>query len=270
MLHLLRKFKITKIHTFIFGILCALFLSAGVSMLQIPNGGTGANTQQTALNNLMPQSPNTGEIAYYNGTNWTGFSGNTSGINLLSENGSGIPSWVPTGNGIGASVTWTGCTFTSNACVVGSGGSSSISISNIPMTYTNLHLQVVGNISDTSAENINLQFNGDTSADYARSYGGSATGADYDQTSISMAGFDGVDGPNPPGAISFDILNYTNTSFYKILFINAAQWNGTGSADIYIMNGTWMSTSAITSLQITEAGSGNFVQGTAIEIYATD
>lgn len=38
--------------------------------LPIGNGGTGKSTQQAALNNLMPPTPNLGGLAYFNGTNW--------------------------------------------------------------------------------------------------------------------------------------------------------------------------------------------------------
>lgn len=62
--------------------------------LTIAQGGTGQNTQQAALNALMPATPNAGEVAYYNGSNWVGLAGNSSGTNWLQETSSGVPSWT--------------------------------------------------------------------------------------------------------------------------------------------------------------------------------
>jgi hypothetical protein len=39
----------------------------------ISEGGTGQASQQAALNALMPQSPSTNNIVYFNGTNWTSY-----------------------------------------------------------------------------------------------------------------------------------------------------------------------------------------------------
>ncbi|PTY03889.1 hypothetical protein DB346_03045 [Verrucomicrobia bacterium LW23] len=47
--------------------------------VSIANGGTGATTQQTALNNLMPGSPVTGDLSMYNGSNWVRFARGSDG-----------------------------------------------------------------------------------------------------------------------------------------------------------------------------------------------
>jgi hypothetical protein len=108
------------------------FNSAG---LPIGSGGTGAQTQQAALNDLMPSSPNAGEIAYYNGTNWVGFAGNTSGTLVLSENASGVPSWVAqSGGGTVTSIT-AGWGLSSSPNPITTSGTNQISTSQPPYSF---------------------------------------------------------------------------------------------------------------------------------------
>jgi len=77
------------------GSIAAQNLTLGwTGQLSIGRGGTGAATQQAALNALMPGSATAGSFAYYNGTNWVLFAGNTSGTTCLQETPSGVPSWA--------------------------------------------------------------------------------------------------------------------------------------------------------------------------------
>lgn len=80
----------------------------------ITAGGTGATTQQAALNALAPTPTRAGDVIYYNGTNWVGLAGNNSGTNFLQENSSGVPSW--------ASSSATPCTTTANSFQYNNGG----------------------------------------------------------------------------------------------------------------------------------------------------
>jgi uncharacterized membrane protein (DUF441 family) len=60
----------------------------------LTSGGSGATTQQGALNNIMPTPTRAGDVAYYNGANWVALAGNNLGTNFLQENASGVPSWA--------------------------------------------------------------------------------------------------------------------------------------------------------------------------------
>lgn len=84
--------------------------------LTIANGGTGASTQQAALNAIAPTpSANPGDIIYWNGTNWVNLPGNTTGNQLLQETALGVPSWVTvSGSGTVTSVTCGNVTITSS------------------------------------------------------------------------------------------------------------------------------------------------------------
>jgi hypothetical protein len=65
--------------------------------LGIGNGGTGATTQQGALNAIAPTPTRAGDIIYYNGSNWTNLAGNNSGTQVLQETSGGVPSWAAAG-----------------------------------------------------------------------------------------------------------------------------------------------------------------------------
>jgi len=61
-------------------------------------GGTGATTQQTALNNLMPTTPATGDIVKYDGANWVRLA-RGSANQILSVNGGGTDiQWSSSGS----------------------------------------------------------------------------------------------------------------------------------------------------------------------------
>lgn len=66
-------------------------------LLALARGGTGAGTQQAALNAIAPTPTRAGDIIYWNGSNWVSVAGNNSGTQVLSENASGVPAWQVTG-----------------------------------------------------------------------------------------------------------------------------------------------------------------------------
>lgn len=156
---------------------------------------------------------------------------------------------------------------------VGSGGSSSITFSSIPSTYT--HLQIRGvlrsNVNSSGGEYYLMRFNGDNGAsNYFYYYlggngttaytGGGETGsilasqaATYAQNSIF-------------GANIIDILDYTNTNIYKSARIMCGyDLNGSGVAGMDF--GTWKSTSAITSITILPGSGTAWTQYSRLALY---
>lgn len=84
------------------------FVSNGASsdpsfqLLGYAGGGTNANSQPNARNNIFPAPVRTGDVTYWNGTIWTTLAGNNSGSNCFGENASGVAAWVTcTGGGGG-------------------------------------------------------------------------------------------------------------------------------------------------------------------------
>jgi hypothetical protein len=131
---------------------------------------------------------------------------------------------------------------------VGAGGSSTITFSSIPSTYTHLQLRCF-NLSGGS----NIRFNSDTGSNYARHYlwGDGATvtsGANTSQTSMAVMDYSGTS--NIFTANIVDILDYTNTNKYKtVRTLSGTDTNGAGSVLLY--SGLWLSTSAINTITIT-------------------
>ena len=161
--------------------------------------------------------------------------------------------------------------------IVGSGGSTDVTFSNIPSTFTHLELRVFSR-STASSNNASptLQFNSDsTSANYISHllYGdGSSAGSTNVSgssgmlfTSMQPAGtaISGVF-----GSLVFSILDYANTNKNKtVRLIGGWDNNGTGSPAGYAQldSGLWISTSAITSIKIgTNTG---FAQYSRIDLY---
>jgi hypothetical protein len=70
-------------------------LTADVTgILPIANGGTNASTQAGAAASILPPPINPGDVIYWSGSSWITLTGNSSGTQVLSENSSGVPSWI--------------------------------------------------------------------------------------------------------------------------------------------------------------------------------
>lgn len=157
---------------------------------------------------------------------------------------------------------------------VGSGGSSSISFSSIPSTYTDLQVRaLIRGTASTTAISANMQFNSDTGSNYSyhELYGNGTTAqasAGTTQTRFFLHG-------NAPAATALassfgvavmDILEYKNTNIYKTTrCLNGMDVNGSGGY-ILLDSGNWRNTNAISSIQITPS-SGNFAQYSKFALY---
>lgn len=79
---------------------------AWAGQLSIARGGTGASTQSAAAIALLPTPVTTGDVIYWNGSQWVTLAGNGVGTQFLSENSSGVPSWATvSGTGTVTSIT---------------------------------------------------------------------------------------------------------------------------------------------------------------------
>ena len=155
---------------------------------------------------------------------------------------------------------------------VGSGGTSSITFSSIPATYTHLQIRwIARNSSISGANNYNLQFNGDTASNYAVHdlYGDGATAAT--QAGSSRANIWATFVPGSSATASafaagvIDILDYANTNKYKTLR-QLQGYDLNGSGEVRLTSGLWQSTSAITSINI-GLSSPTYVQYSSFALY---
>jgi hypothetical protein len=161
---------------------------------------------------------------------------------------------------------------------VGSGGSASVTFSSIPATFA--HLQVRGILRSTAAVAVNqsmLQINGNTStSSYAfhQIYGnGTAAGAEGYPTGTlgGVAPFTRNPGASATsgmfGAVIMDILDYTNTNKYKTVRIFYG-YDANGTGQVGLTSGLYLpNTNAITQLDITIQGGGNYAQYSSLALY---
>ena len=149
---------------------------------------------------------------------------------------------------------------------VGAGGTSSINFTSIPQTYT--HLQIRGIWATSAAQNLKIQFNSDTGANYKAHflYGDGAT-VSSSVTSISPNSMSlGYNASSTSFEASIcDILDYTNTNKYKtIRSLDGNDRNGAG--DIEFDSGVWLNTAAITSINLTPQ-TGTISQFSSLALY---
>jgi hypothetical protein len=136
---------------------------------------------------------------------------------------------------------------------VGSGGSSSVSFTSIPSTYTHLQLRIISRntIAGTSDDWVSYSLNSDTTTtNYYRHrlYGsGSAVGAESGNNRLLFLSPNNGNTASIFGTTIIDILDYANTNKYKTTRVMDA-WDGNGSGYVNFMSSLWKDTSAITSI----------------------
>lgn len=163
---------------------------------------------------------------------------------------------------------------------VGSGGTSTITFSSIPATYTHLQIRAYCKTARTtySISELKMTFNGDTGNNYAIHYltntGNTSTVYSSNATSqarIQLIGF-GTSLNNQFGSATVDILDYTSTSKYKTAKVLSGVITDVAGAGSYyghvgITSGLWQSTSAITSISFTPEDPVNFSEYTKFALY---
>jgi len=157
---------------------------------------------------------------------------------------------------------------------VGSGGSSTITFSSIPNTYT--HLQIRGihraGSSGTGATDVYLYYNGDTTNThyYAHQlYGtGSSAGAGSANSPVNaMATVNNGATGSVFAACVVDILDFANNNKYKTLrTLSGVDTNNTNGF-IELTSTLWSNTAAITDISITPANGTNWQQFSQFSLY---
>jgi len=152
---------------------------------------------------------------------------------------------------------------------VGGGGSATITFSSIPATYSHLQIRMLSN--DTTGSNNNLmQFNTDTASNYswhALQGNGTAASAAAGSTQTSMIfGKTGISGGG--GGVSVvDILDYANTDKYKTIRSLSGTDNNNTNGRLFFASGNWRSTSAVTTITLTNDSGTNFSQYSSFALY---
>ena len=144
---------------------------------------------------------------------------------------------------------------------VGSGGSSDITFSSIPSTFTHLQVRCFNqtNRATIARDSIKVRLNNDTASNYSLHslYGDGATTGAYGTANtafMEMGNTTSSAAANIFGIQIIDVLDYTNTNKYKTLrALNGGDHNGTIAgygAIVGLASGSWRSTSAVNRLDI--------------------
>jgi hypothetical protein len=150
--------------------------------------------------------------------------------------------------------------------VVGSGGSSTITFSSIPATYT--HLQVRASWLNSNNSNNWFRTNGDTGSNYAGHslFGDGSTAQSGNYTSNNEGNLIAFSFTSTGETVAvIDILDYANTNKYKTTRTLAGQ-DTNGSGQIALRSSLWQNTAAITSLTF-YSQTGTFSQYSSFALY---
>ena len=156
---------------------------------------------------------------------------------------------------------------------VGAGGSSTITFSSIPSTYKHLQIRWIARASTSGENALKLSFNSDTTNGNYKSHYLEGSGSSAVAGAIAAANYAfcyavaGSDASaNVFGAGVVDILDYTNTNKNKtVRILGGYDSNGSGYMDFD--SAVWLSTNAITSINIILDGSANFAQYSSLALY---
>ena len=152
---------------------------------------------------------------------------------------------------------------------VGSGGSSTITFSSIPSTFTHLQIRGIA-LSNLAEANLRVRFNSDSGANYARHYlggnGSAAFAAGVANETFAQGGLS----PNStqPAAYVMDILDYGNTNKYTTLRSLYGDDKNGGTGYLFLASGLWLNTAAITSIVLDySGGTATFSQYSQFALY---
>lgn len=172
-----------------------------------------------------------------------------------------------TGSG-GASLS----SYESIATATGTGSSNTITFSSIPSGFKHLQLRGYTYGSGGGASNARITFNSDSGSNYASHllYGDGSTVTATGAASQTFAWYSvyasSAGSPNGIPVTIVDILDHGSTSKYKTLRALSG-YDNNGAGRIYVYSGLWMSTSAITSIDLKNEDGSNWSTSTRYALY---
>jgi hypothetical protein len=167
-------------------------------------------------------------------------------------------------------VTAAASSYESIATINGNGSTATITFSSIPSTYSHLQVRVMARVA-AGGEDLTVQFNGNTGANYTRhrlTGNGTAAAASGSAsttgiTTLGSAGMPSV--ANTYAVTIIDVLDYADTNKYKtVRMLSGQDSNGSGGVDF--TSGVFMSTGAVSSLTI-YANASNFPTAASFALY---
>jgi len=175
---------------------------------------------------------------------------------------------------------WDGTTATSSfdslGAIVLTSTTATVTFNNIPQTYTHLQLRYIAKSvynAGNGVDDPNLSFNSDTTYTNYRSHylegNGASTYVGAVQTSGTYSLGAGVARSYTGQTNMFasgvaDIFEYTTNKYKTIRSMGGADYNGSG--EVHFHSSLWMSTSAISRIDIT-CVAANFAQYSSFALY---
>ena len=149
---------------------------------------------------------------------------------------------------------------------------TTVTFSSIPSTYTHLQIRMLTKSGHAGIEDGYVRLNSDTGSNYSwhiTTGNGSSTAA-YSGTSAGfMRGFRQVGNSSSANVFSgsvIDILDYANTSKNKTIR-SLSGYDNNGSGDMALYSGSWMSTTAVSTITLTTETGSNFLQYSQFALY---
>jgi hypothetical protein len=162
-----------------------------------------------------------------------------------------------------------GNTYEAIATTTLGSATATVTLTSIPATYTDLRLVIsntnhsfvgTGRVYDTV-----LQFNNDTATNYSSTnvLGNGVTATSTISSNQSALQIHWSRASDDPGLMTFDIMNYSNTTTYKTTVYRTSTGNATAAAYV----GLWRSTAAISEIDVTISATYTISAGTVISLY---
>ena len=146
---------------------------------------------------------------------------------------------------------------------VGSGGTSTITFSSIPSTYTHLQLRIMARTTVTNDSDFcGMRFNSDSGSNYYRhtlNGNGSSASASSDPAAYCIVQRIPTNqfSSNIFGAIILDILDYKDTNKYKVTR-HLGGFDSNGGGQIVFESNLWKNTNAINTITIIPSNGSSF------------
>jgi hypothetical protein len=169
---------------------------------------------------------------------------------------------------------FTGAMDSITTVVVDASGTSSITFSSIPQTYTHLQIRFMArdNRASNPLDTLLMRFNSDTASNYYMHYlngnGSTATAGGFSSTGIEVYRIAGATaGTSMFGAGIIDILDYKSTSKNKTSrALSGSDQNGSG--EVVLNSGLWFATpAAINTVTLTPTNGSLFSESSSFALY---
>jgi hypothetical protein len=169
--------------------------------------------------------------------------------------------------------------YESIASATGTGSSNTITFSSIAGTYQHLQIRAMTRTTNTSTSvgRLDIRFNGDSASNYTvhNLTGDGATAAAEgfsSQTELEIRSMGSAGGSmlsNTMAVHIIDIQDYASTTRNKTMraFSGIDDNNTNGMTRVGLHSGVWMSTSAITSIELRNPSGGSWATTTQFALY---